>query len=136
MIHFSWKRINNKFEWNAQMVLQYFFLKRDIPFPPYLSKKIPSIVLREANLPYPKGPCFIIYPDKVLKEAKYPNDLYIYLELASMRNPFDHAIRGITYLPLIIVPEYLKEVIKVNPLLKIDDDKIYFKYEQEKQHGN
>lgn len=131
MITFSWKKINTKFEWNADKVLKYFFLKQKLNIPPYLVKNVPLIVSKEAQKPYPKGPCFLIYPNRILTEAKTPNNLYMYLELASMRNTFDYSIRGIRYLPLIMVPEYLKGCLEVNPYLKVENDKVYFIYEQE-----
>jgi len=132
MIKFSWKKINDKFGWNAYSVLEYLFLARGIKPPPYLRSKIPENVKKEAKRPADPGPCFILNLDKALLEAKNPNDLYMYLELASRRNIFDYLIRGILYLPIVLVPEYLKEWIYVNPMLEIEKDNVYFKYEQEK----
>lgn len=131
MINFSWKKINTKFEWNAEKVLQYFFLKRDKKIPPYLNQNVPLVVKEEAMKPYPKGPCFLLCPDEILDNATSPNSLYMYIELASMRNAFDYCIRGVKYLPLAVVPEYLKGIIEVNPYLTIENEKVYFKYEQE-----
>jgi hypothetical protein len=136
MIEFSWKKINDKFDWNAQSVLEYFFLKQKLKVPSYLHRKIPQKVIKAVLKPYPKGPCFLINPNEVLLGASAPNDLYIYLELASMRNIFDYCIRGIRYLPLVLVPEYLKNWVLISPLLEVKDDKVYFKYEQEKQNDN
>lgn len=132
MIKFSWKKINNKFGWNAHDVLQYFYIKQNIKIPPFLNRKIPKRVKIETSKSYPLGPCFILNIDEVLENTEYPNDLYIYLELASMRNRFDYSIRGQTTLPLLFVPEYLTEIIHINRLLTIKDEKVYFKYEQEK----
>lgn len=131
MIKFSWKKINNYFGWNALSVLQYFYLKQKIPKSPVLqlrrvSQKIKMEVVKE----YPRGPCFLINPNEALLNASSPNDLYIYLELASKRNIFDYKMRGITYLPMYFVPEYLMGLVETNPMLEVKDDKLYFKYEQ------
>jgi sorbitol-specific phosphotransferase system component IIC len=136
MINFSWKKINNKFAWNAYDVLQYFFLKQGLEIPAYLNRKIPKKVVKAVQLPYPEGACFLIHPNQVLLGAKAPQDLFIYLELASMRSKFDYFVRGIRYLPLALVPEYLLGCIETNPLLKLENERVYFKYEQEKQYVN
>ena len=41
MIKFSWKKINNKFDWKGEEVIQYFYEKQGIEFPPFVNKKIP-----------------------------------------------------------------------------------------------
>jgi len=132
MIKFSWKKINDKLKWNAPSVLEYFFLRQGIDIPPYLHRKIPKNVKLVASQPYVKGPCFILNIDDVLNGATAPNELYMYLELASKRNIFDYHIRGITHLPLAMVEEYMVEWVALNPLLNIEKNNIYFKYEQEK----
>ena len=133
MIKFSWKKINDKFGWNPQNVLQYFFLKREMKVPTYINTRVPMIVKNYAKEPYPKGPCFIKNIDEVLEGANSPNDLYIYLELASKRNVFDYLVRGVLYLPIALVEEYHLGLIELNPLLKIEKDKIYFKYEKQER---
>lgn len=133
MIKFSWKGINDKLDWNATSVLEYFFLKEGL-FPPcYLHRVTPKNVQLAARQPYEEGPCFILNIDGVLNGAKAPNDLYLYLELASKRSIFDYFVRGTTHLPLALVEEYQLEWVNINPLLTIEKDKVYFKYEQEKQ---
>lgn len=131
MINFSWKSINDKFGWNAYSVLEYFYLKQGIDVPPFLRKKIPKGVKLAAKEPYSKGACFIIEVDKALKEATDPSYLYVYLELASMRNKFDYIIRGVKHLPLAMVPDYLLSWVEINPMLEVKNENIYFKYEQE-----
>jgi len=134
MIKFSWKKINNKLDWNAYSVLEYFFLKEEIKLPSYLNRKIPEKVIRAVAQPYIPGTCFLLDLPTVLVEAKTPNDLYLYLELASKRNIFDYNIRKMTYLSLILVEEYQLDWVSINPLMTIENDKVYFKYEQEKQY--
>ena len=133
MIKFSWKGINDKLDWNATNVLEYFFLKQEILPPCYLSKNVPKRVQLQAKKPYESGPCFILNLDDVLKGATAPNDLYLYLELASKRSIFDYHMRRAIYLPLALVEEYQLEWVKINPLLDIKNDKVYFIYEQERQ---
>jgi len=130
-IKFSWKRINNMFGWNAINVLQYFYLKQKLDKSVFVQTyKIPYKVKREITKAYPRGPCFMLNLDKVLQEATNPNYLYIYLELASKRNLFDYKMRGINYLPMHFVPEYLLGLVETNPMLEVKDEKLYFKYEQ------
>ena len=129
MIKFSWKKINNKFSWNAYKVIEYFYIKRNIKSQFYIPYKHRS-VLAETTKPWPEGDCYILNLDEALKMASDPNYLYNYLELASKRNLFDYKARGITYLPIQFVPEYLMGLVETNPMLEVKDEKLYFKYEQ------
>lgn len=131
MIDFSWKKINDKFDWNAHSVVIYFYLKQNLKIPPFMVQEVPKKVSTAILQPYPKGPCFLINPKEVLLAATDAYNLYMYLELASMRNVFDYLVRGVRYLPLVMVPKYLAGWLEANPLLKIENDKVYFKYEQE-----
>jgi len=129
MIKFSWKKVNDKLDWNAFSVLDYFFLKQKMLLPSYMPQKIPKKVEKAILQPYPKGTCFIRNIDRVLGNAQNPNDLYMYLELASKRNVFDYNIRGTLYLPLPLVEGYQIQWVELNPLLKIENEKVYFYYE-------
>ena len=129
MIKYSWKKINDKFGWNAQNVLTYFFIQQNIKVPSYL--KVSSIVSKVATQPYIPGPCYLINPDEALLKAPGPNYLYNYIEIASKRNLFDYKIRGVSYLQIELVEEYLLGLVETNPMLTIENSKIYFKYEQE-----
>jgi len=132
MIKFSWKKINDKLDWKAFDVMNYFFLKHNHKCP-YSDWKIKSKVKKEVEKPYPKGPCFLINSDPLFTNKHSLNDIYLYIELASKRNLFDYQMRGVKSLPLILVPEYLKGIIETNPLITVKNGNIYFKYEQEKQ---
>lgn len=135
MIKFSWKKINNKLDWNAFSVLEYFHLIRGIQVPSYLNRKVSKEVSRIAAQPLETGPCFVIDIDTALREAQAPMELYTYIELASKRNVFDYQVRGITHLPLVFAEEYQIVWIERNPMMKIENNCIYFRYEQEKQSG-
>lgn len=124
MIKFSWKKINDKLGWNASNVLRYLYDKRNIKPQFYMFGN------KKELFPFPKGECYFIDLDAALINAKDPNHLYIYLELASKRNLFDYKVRGITYLPIQFVPEYLMGLVETNPMLEVKDEKLYFKYEQ------
>lgn len=129
MIKFSFRKINNKFSWNAHRVLEYFYIKRNIKPKFYLMTEHREVKL-EACKAFPEGDCYLINIDAALENAKDPNHLYIYLELASKRNLFDYKMRGISYLPVQFVSEYLMGLVTTNPMLEVKDEKIYFKYEQ------
>ena len=131
MIKFSWKKINDKLDWNASSVLEYFFLKQGLKLPDYLSRRVPQKVWKYAMYPYEEGPCFMINPNIALERATAPNDLYWYFELASKRNYLDYVIRGVRHLPLPLVPKFQVEWVEINPMLIIDNGNVYFKYEQE-----
>ena len=135
MIKFSWKKINDKFGWNAYSVLEYFYLKQGLKIPPFLNRKIPRVVHLAADKPYIPGPCFLINPDALLLSNTSPNEIYMYLELASKRNIFDYKVRGTKHLPVVLTEEYHPQWVEISPIMKIENDNIYFKYEQEKQNG-
>ena len=130
MIKYSWKKINNRFEWNPQSVIEYFYCKRNIK-PQFFLRRIPKKKVEiEARKPFPQGECFIVNLDEALRMADSANHLFIYLELASKRNLFDYKLRGVTHLSMQLVPEYLMGVIETNPMLEVKDENLYFKYEQ------
>lgn len=132
MIKYSWKRINNRFDWKPHEVLQYFYANRQLKIPTFLGRRSPKPI-RLGELNYYKGPCFLINPDDLLNDAKSIHDLYDYIELASRRNIFDYNIRRSIHLPKYLMPEMYDEArIINNPYLSVDDTNVYFKYEQEK----
>ena len=131
MIRFSWKKINDRFDWNAYSVLQYFYIKQGIPIPSHLKHGRLKKVMLVVNLPYPKGDCYLLNPNDLLDSASNPNDIYLYLELASKRNVFDYQMRKVKHLPLVMAEEYQLQWIELNPLLTIQNENIYFKFEQE-----
>jgi hypothetical protein len=132
MIKFSWKKINNKYSWDIYKVVTYFYLKQQIKVPSFINPKIVENLWKERKCPYISGACFLLYPDRVLENATTPYDLYTYLEVASKRNIFDYMIRGVRHLPIELLEEYELVWVEVNPLLKIENSNVYFKYEQEK----
>ena len=114
-------------------VLTYFYEKHKIKSPIHLMWETPYIVKLEAAKPYPPGDNFLINIKEALQNASSGEDLYEYLELASKRNIFDYRMRKMDFLQSYMVPEYMLERARRNPMLefKADENIIVFKYEQE-----
>jgi len=58
------------------------------------------------------------------------DELYIYLDLASRRNFYDYKYNRDCRLKTIVVNDYDIEKLKMNTLLKIENNEIKFKYEE------
>ncbi len=118
MIKFSWKKINDKLDWDMYLVLCYFIKKNNEPFKPVF--------------PLPDGSCYILNIKGLIDNLNHYSisDLYLYLELASKRSIFDYNIRGIKYLPLVLAEEYQLEQIRNSELFKVKNENIHFVYEE------
>ena len=73
---------------------------------------------------------FLLDARSLLYNCNYYKHTYNYIELASLRSLFDYNIRGIDYLHKWRVP---KNYSLDNPLLTVDNGKIYFLYDSKKQ---
>jgi len=117
MIKFSWKKINDKLDWDIRDVVNYFSatLHKSEPFP------------------LPSGDCYILNIDGLFYKSKYyqVQEKYIYLELASRRNLFDYNVRGIKHLHIAFIEDYHLYYIHDSDLFKLSENNIHFKYEQE-----
>jgi hypothetical protein len=82
-----------------------------------------------------RGHNFLLNPDYIL-EDRVTDVLYIYqyILLASKRNYAAYQLYGIKYLPLSHFPDLNLDSIKTNPLLKITQTEVQFKYEEAKWH--
>jgi hypothetical protein len=58
-----------------------------------------------------------------------------YLKLAACRDYTLYTLYGIKYLDISFMPDLNIEAIKLNPILSITDNKIYFKYEEIIKNG-
>ena len=59
------------------------------------------------------------------------SELYVYLELASLRSYIEYKATGKKSLPTIYLPEkYSLEKLKMNTALEVTEDEIFFKYEE------
>lgn len=78
-----------------------------------------------------RGSNFLLNPEKFLNDKV--TDLYYkvqYLKLASLRNYYDYIEFGYKFLDITLYPDLNINAIRSNPLLKITNTKIYFKYEE------
>ncbi len=136
MIKFSWKKINDRLDWEPINVITYFYYKiPTVEIPRLFKSGINRKVMLAVRNPLPKGSCYILNIEDLLEDKHGSiSDIYLYLQLASKRHIFDYNMRGITYLDIATLEEYEKVWAKYSPLVTIDTHKIYFKYEeQEKQ---
>ena len=77
------------------------------------------------------GSSFLINPEPILND-KSTDPIYLiqYLRLAGRRNYMMYTQYNIKYLDLSFYPDINISRIKHNPLLKLANDKIYFKHEE------
>ena len=59
------------------------------------------------------------------------DEIYIYLDLASMRNFYELKYEGYSKLKTCLVDKYNIEKLKMNTLLEVIDNEIIFEYEEE-----
>jgi hypothetical protein len=79
--------------------------------------------------PLPFGDSFLLNINPVLlnEEGASIENIYEYIELASLRPYFDYKIRNITSLSILVIDNELID----NTLLSVKDGKVFFKYETE-----
>lgn len=77
------------------------------------------------------GASFLLNPKEFFAD-KTTDKIWLvqYLRLAARRDYTLYKIYGIKYLDISFMPDLNIESIKLNPLLLITDNKIYFKYEE------
>lgn len=104
------------------IALYYWFTKQTIPKTAYQKYKPLKKSLKGIN--------FIVNPQDFFKD-KLTDTVYKvqYLKLAARRDYFLYKNYGINYLDLSFFPDLNISAIKYNPLLKIKEHKLYFKYE-------
>lgn len=76
------------------------------------------------------GQSFILHPERLLTSTVDIIYIYQYLILASRRSYLLYKRSKITYLDLSLFPDIILDNIKYNPLLRIENGKIYFKLEE------
>lgn len=96
-------------------------------------KKLIVILYKHYRLTNNKitGSNFIINPSKFFSDRNI-DILYKaqYIELAGRRSYQHYKDLGYKHLDLSYYPDLNKNAIKYNPILKIENNKIYFKYEE------
>jgi len=102
--------------------LYYWYIKQTIPKTAYQKYK----PLKKSL----KGLSFLINPKDFFND-KLTDTVYKaqYLKLAARRDYFIYKNYGITSLDLSFFPDLNISAIKYNPLIKLKENKLYFKYE-------
>lgn len=76
------------------------------------------------------GSSFLVKPERFFRDTTTDIIWRVqYLKLAAKRDYTYYKLYGITYLDTTFFPDLNLKAIEPNPLLKITDNKIYFKYE-------
>lgn len=79
-----------------------------------------------------KGRSFLLNPDSLFEDRSTdPVHIAQYIKLAGRRSYSLYKVFDVTYLDLALYPEADIQQLKYNPLLKIVNNKIQFKYEDE-----
>jgi hypothetical protein len=77
-----------------------------------------------------KGHSFMLEPNKLMLDRKTPDEFKIqYIKLAGRRDYSSYKLYKITSLDLSLFPDLKRDLIVSNPLLKINNNELYFKYE-------
>ena len=83
--------------------------------------------LREKNNNY----SFLSNCTELLVKEKNIGHMYDYIHLASLRSLFDYNIRGVYWVYTWQIPKQIDYIN--NPLVRIEEDKVFLKYETAKQ---
>lgn len=126
MIKFNLNKIKYHCDYNVVKILQFFYHNQKLKIPSTLGK-IPKNLMRPF---FYYGYSYILNLKGLLlnEQHKHPNELYEYIHLCSLRSLFDYKVKGITYLPLIL----LKNANITGDLYTIENNNLYFKYEENK----
>jgi len=76
---------------------------------------------------------FLLNPTDLILGRKNHTDseMYVYLELASLRSYMEYKISGKKSLPTFYLPsKYSLEKLRLNTALRVTKDEIFFKYEE------
>jgi hypothetical protein len=131
MIKFNWQYIKNMCGFDPINILQYLCFKENLWLPSYLPKNYPHHIYQVSKTPYPIGDSYILNIKPILMNQKgfFVSDIYNYIQLASCRSYFDYKVKNITTLPVVIAKANSMDLN--NPLIKVIDENIHFKYETE-----
>ena len=72
------------------------------------------------------GRSYLLEPKKLLNSKSSDYHKAIYIRLAGRRNYMDYKTYGIKYLNLSLYPDLRRDLLSSNPLLRIEDNKLYF----------
>ena len=131
MLFYDWKKMFEASEGNplALFVIFKMLVNEEIPRNKY------DDIYKYAGKHF-NGQSFLIHPDVLLYNAyKYEyREIAQYLAVASMRPYADYLVTGETSLDLLQC-EIEQEFFEDNSLLRIEDGKVYFLYEEVKQEN-
>lgn len=127
MIKYNWKKINNYFKWRPPEVLKYFYYVSFLSMPAHIGKlsKSDRDKINELSTDG-KNFSFLINPEPLLLKHSNVTDMYNYIHIASLRSLFDYNVRKVDWVELWQLP---KNVSLDNPLLIVQDNKVYLKYD-------
>lgn len=125
MILYSWKKIYEKSNGKVGKILDIieFITYKQVP----RNKYDKNYDLSRVNW---SGENFLVHPEKLLEngEGYSKKEMAQYVGLASLRNYAEYKVVGKTTLDLIQSP-LSQDTLQRNRLLRIEDDKIFFKWE-------
>ena len=127
MIRFDWLVIENlPIDTIIRILNALVYTENLTTYPPYVLKPISKFKDMSAFLINPSG--------LILNRRKYTDsDIYVYLELASLRSYIIYKRTGSLRLPTYCIQKnYDLDKLKMNPLLDVTDDEIIFRYEETK----
>lgn len=76
------------------------------------------------------GTSFLLNAKPLLKYSGDPIHVIQYIKLAALRDYFLYKQYAVTYVDLSYYPDINTPNIKHNPLIKIEDNKVFFKFER------
>lgn len=129
MVKYNWKRLNNFFSWRKDGVLKYFYHIADVPY--YMGKITAEDVRKIKKLTeYDDNYSFLIGYNKLLTRHTDIEKIYNYIEISSYRSYFDFKVRNIDWIYRWQMP---KSINIDSPLIRVDGDKVYLKYDSSQQ---
>jgi hypothetical protein len=130
MVKYNWEKVLSIVDFNEIKVLQFFCIATLKYMPRYLEKNLSiNLYKRAKDRGLPKGNSYIINIEPLLvNNSNYSTqEIFNYIELASMRSLFEYNLKGIRTLPVM----FGKGKEKLNRLITVHNEQIYFKYEME-----
>ena len=129
MIKYNWIKLNNAFSWKPEQVLKYFYVLSNVPCPYQQVRQGEKRVIKELH-EYARNYSFIHGSKQLLTNHAAISEIYEYIQVASIRSYFDYKMRNIDWVYRWQAP---RSINIHNPLFRIENDKVYLKYDSYKQ---
>ena len=127
MLHFSWRRVFFHAKGSPKEIIQIIRMLtfKEIP----LNKRDRIYKYADVNF---SGTSFLVHPELLLhNQFKHSSrNIAIYISLASLRSYADYLAHNVLTLDLLHAPSGVAEYLTDPRLLRIEDDKIHFLYEE------